>query len=168
MKTYQSFSSKETKKLGEKLAREIAAAAPRRNKKKGALVFALQGELGAGKTTFVQGFFGGLGLRKRAPSPTFIIMRRHALPRRKGRHRNPRGTRAFSNVFHVDAYRLKKAADLKMLGVKDIAADPANIILVEWADRVRSIIPKNAQWLRFEHGKRENERRIIMKQQPHA
>jgi tRNA threonylcarbamoyladenosine biosynthesis protein TsaE len=128
----------------------------------GAVVLALQGDLGAGKTTFVQGFFKGLGLKKRAPSPTFIIMRRHAL---RGGGAGPARKR-FQNVFHIDAYRLKKAKDLAALDFKEIADDPRNIILVEWADRARGILPKSSVWLRFRYGKagRENERSIMMKQ----
>ncbi len=119
---------------------------------KTALVFALKGDLGAGKTTFVQGFFQGLGLKRHAQSPTFIIMRRHSLRHKK-----------FSNIFHVDAYRFKKSSDLRALALEEVLSNPRNIILVEWADRARKIIPKNATWLTFRHGKRENERRIMMK-----
>jgi tRNA threonylcarbamoyladenosine biosynthesis protein TsaE len=147
--TYHSFSSEGTKKFGEGLATKLlghqSAFDPR-----GALVFALRGDLGAGKTTFVQGFLKGLGLKKRAPSPTFVIMRRHVLKHKK-----------FSNIFHVDAYRLKNAEQLDALDFKAVLADPRNIVLVEWADRVRSALPARAIWLRFEHGKKENERAIL-------
>ncbi len=115
-------------------------------------MLALSGDLGAGKTTFVQGFFKGLGLGGRAPSPTFVIMRRRALKRHK----------RFSNVFHVDAYRLKRAAALKPLGFADLLADPKNIILVEWADRARGIMPKHALRLTFTHGKSATERKIVI------
>ena len=136
---------------------------------RGAAVFALVGDLGAGKTMFAQGFFRGLGLKRRSPSPTFIIMRRHTLSRRAhaahtpyAPHRARRGT--FSNVFHVDAYRLKSARHLAALDFKDVLSNPHNVVLIEWADRVKKIIPKGAIWLHFRHGKRENERSIIMKQ----
>lgn len=112
----------------------------------------MTGDLGAGKTTFTQGFFHGLGLKKRAQSPTFIIMRRHALKKSK-----------FKNIFHIDAYRLKKPEHLEMLGFKELAEDPKNIILIEWAERAKKIIPKTALWLNFKHGKKENERTIIIK-----
>lgn len=88
-----------------------------------------------------------MGLKKNAPSPTFVIMRRHAL---KGRR----------NLFHIDAYRLKKAADLEALDFGKIVADPANIILIEWADRAKKIMPKGTKWIRFAHGPREHERII--------
>jgi len=132
----------------------------------GAAILALRGDLGAGKTTFVQGFFRGLGLRRRAPSPTFIIMRRHALGARRppaararrGISRRPQ----FSNVFHVDAYRLKGAKPLAALGFKGVLSDPRNIVLIEWADRVRGIVPKGALWLAFGHGKNAAERSILI------
>ncbi len=132
-----------------KLAKEVT----RIKATKGAAVFALQGELGAGKTTFVQGFMKGLGIKKRSPSPTFIIMRRHEIPRHK----------RFSNVFHVDAYRLKNARAFVKIGFEEILADPKNIVLIEWADRIKKILPKSATWLHFSHRPRAGERSIIMK-----
>lgn len=112
------------------------------------MILALTGELGAGKTTFVQGFLSGLGVRRRAVSPTFILMRR------------------FGNVYHLDAYRLKEPRELEKIGFKEITADPQNVVLVEWADKVRCLIPRNATWIKFKHGKQESERLIIVRQ-PH-
>lgn len=86
-------------------------------------------------------------------------MRRHSLLHTPAAHR---GT--FRNIFHVDAYRLKRDTDFDALGFADIFADPRNIILIEWAERARRLLPQNAVWLTFHHGKRENERRIIIKQ----
>jgi len=150
MKTYQSFSSEETQAVGEALGQQAAREVGRRGKS-GATVFALTGDLGAGKTTFVQGFFKGLGLKRRAQSPTFILMRRHALARKNG------------NVYHLDVYRLKEAAQLGVLGMEEILADPRSIVLVEWAERVKKIFPRGTTWIAFRHGKKENERRIIIR-----
>jgi tRNA threonylcarbamoyladenosine biosynthesis protein TsaE len=146
MKIYRSFSSEETKKLGEILAKEILKSRPGRTAK----IVALRGELGSGKTTFVQGFLRGLGVKRGGASPTFIIMRRHAL----------RGG-GFKSVYHVDAYRLRKPKELKVLDFGEISRNPQNIVIIEWAENVRKILPKNTFWLRFEHGKKENERRIL-------
>lgn len=163
MKTYHSLSSRETQALGERVARDVMKGGGRtgRSQRKPsqpqATVIALQGDLGAGKTTFVQGFLKGLGLRKRAQSPTFIIMRRHATPggaRRRGQ---------FKSVFHVDAYRLKKAAQMNVLDFATILKDPEHVILIEWPERIKRILPKHATWISFEHGKKENERKIIIK-----
>lgn len=160
-KTFRSFSSEETKKFGEELGKNLWKKIARG---KNAAVFALAGDLGAGKTTFVQGFFNGLGLKKRSPSPTFIIMRRRSVPRapRRATAHSPRRA-ALSDIFHVDAYRLKNAAHLAALDFENVLSNPRNVVLIEWADRVKKILPKDAVWLTFRHGKRENERYIIMK-----
>jgi len=118
-------------------------------RRKGALVFALTGDLGSGKTTFVQGFLRGLGVKKRTTSPTFIIFRRFALSHL-----------LFANLYHADAYRLKKAKDLSALGFKGILDDPKNIVLIEWAEKIKKILPKNTIWIKFSHGKGELDRII--------
>ena len=107
--TYRSFSSGETKKFGERLAERITRGATRSGRK-GAVVLALRGDLGTGKTTFAQGFLKGLGVKKRVASPTFVIIRRRALRRSHSARR-----KVFTNIFHIDAYRLKSAAHLAAL-----------------------------------------------------
>lgn len=93
-----------------------------------------------------------MGVKRRAPSPTFVLIRRTALRRKP-----------FLNLYHVDAYRLKEARELTKLGFKEVLNDPKNIVLVEWADKVKRLIPRGATWLEFKHGRRENERRITAK-----
>ncbi len=112
-------------------------------------MLALTGELGSGKTTFTQGFLRGLGVRRGGTSPTFILMRRHAL--RSGR---------FKNVYHIDAYRIKDPDEFLSLGLKEILADPQNIVLIEWAEKLKKLLPKNAARLYFHHGKKEKSRNI--------
>ena len=148
MKHYQSYSSAETKHIASALARRLA----RSPRARGAAVVALSGELGAGKTTFVKGFVRGLGSRSRVISPTFILMRRHAI------HHS-----SFTNLYHLDAYRLKSAKDLAALDFKKILADPRHIVLIEWAEQVKKILPKNAVHISFRHSGRENEREIVIK-----
>jgi tRNA threonylcarbamoyladenosine biosynthesis protein TsaE len=150
MKTYQSFSSKETENLGVALAKDVLRAKP--GVKNSAVIFALHGDLGSGKTTFVKGFFRGLGIKSRVKSPTFIIMRRSAVR-----------DKIFSDVFHIDAYRMRKSDDLSIIDFKTIAGDPKNIILIEWPENAKGIIPPDARQLEFHHGKKENERKIIIK-----
>ena len=145
MKTYQSFSSAETKKIGYSLARKILRFRPQKN----AIVVALAGELGSGKTTFIQGFFRGLGIRRRATSPTFIIIRRFALCRKK-----------FANLYHIDAYRAGNPKEILKLDLAEIFIDPKNIGIIEWAGKIRKIIPKDALWIKFNHGQKRNERVI--------
>ncbi len=112
----------------------------------------LSGELGAGKTTFVQGFLRGLGVRRRAPSPTFVIMRRYA------------ARAARKSVFHMDAYRLKDASHLPVLGFEALLGDPKNIVLVEWGERIKEAIPRRAAWIKFGYGKEEGSRTIAIRE----
>ena len=66
--------------------------------------------------------------------------------------------------MNIDAYRLKNPKELSELGFKDIVDNPENIIVIEWADKIKKILPKNILLIRFENlGK--NKRKIIMKKQ---
>ncbi|MEK9179856.1 MAG: tRNA (adenosine(37)-N6)-threonylcarbamoyltransferase complex ATPase subunit type 1 TsaE [Patescibacteria group bacterium] len=150
---YRSYSAAETRKFASKLAKKLVRGSV---KKKTALVVALSGELGSGKTTFVQGFLRGLGIRKRTTSPTFILFRRFRLG-----HKFRDSRLGFRDLFHIDAYRIKEPRELLSLGIKEIFSDPKNIVLVEWADKIRQLLPKGAIRIRFFHGRHENERKIV-------
>lgn len=128
---------KETQKIAQLLAHEL-----RRDgiTAEDALVIGLIGDLGAGKTTFTQGFARGLGVTRKVLSPTFVLLKRFPL----------RGA-DFENFIHIDAYRLKNAHELQVLGWKELIADEKNIILVEWADKIRKLLPKNIIFVYFEH-----------------
>lgn len=141
MITFQSSSSAATKRFAKEFAKELAKSGAGKN----AAVIALDGELGSGKTTFAQGFAAGLGIKGKTTSPTFILMR---VSKIKG-----------GKFIHIDAYRAD-AADFSKLGFRELAADPKNIILVEWAERLKKILPKGVIKLKFNYGKRENERKI--------
>ena len=144
MRTFRSYSSVETKRFGERLAKLLS-----NGKQSGAIVLALHGNLGAGKTTLTQGFAKGLGIKKKPNSPTFVILRRY--PIRIGR---------LKNFYHIDLYRIKKSDELETLGLKEILADPASVVLIEWPEKVKDILPKDTIFLDFRHGKREEEREI--------
>lgn len=150
---------KETKELAGELASRLTGLKPRSAwQKKKALILALSGELGAGKTTFIQGFSKALGIREKVLSPTFVLIHKHKLTNNKKRITN----NEFKNLYHIDAYRLNSGKDLIKLGIKEIFSNPENIVLIEWADRVKKGIPKNATWIHFDHlGK--NRRKIRIK-----
>lgn len=128
-------SPKETRKLGEFLAEEILKI---RNNKK-AIVLGLQGDLGGGKTTFLQGFGKTLGIRQKILSPTFVIMKKFPV-KKKG---------SFENFYHFDYYRLSGPKEILKLGFKEITSDPLNIIAVEWADKIKKILFKETVWIKF-------------------
>jgi tRNA threonylcarbamoyladenosine biosynthesis protein TsaE len=140
------------------LAAEILSA---RLKQKNALVLALSGDLGAGKTTFVQGFLRGLGIKKKITSPTFIIMKKFQVP--KSKIQTNFKIKILKEIYHIDCYRIKNLKEFLLLDLKNIFNNPQNIVLIEWAEKIRRILPKNAIWLKFKHGEKENIRKIIIR-----
>ena len=125
----------ETKTIAGEFSKKILKE---KNDNDGAIIIGLIGELGSGKTTFAKGFAKGLGIRQIIQSPTFIIARRHDI-----KYKN------YRNFYHIDAYRVS-AKDFKTIGWKNWIKNPQNIILVEWADRISKIMPKESTKIRFE------------------
>lgn len=139
-------SAAETKKIGVSLGFNL------RKERLGnhALIMALEGDLGSGKTTFIQGLAAGLGIKGNVLSPTFLILKQFPLSLKK-----------YKNFYHIDAYRLKNDGELLELGFKDLIKNPENIIVVEWADKIKKILPENILRIEFENlGK--NKRKIIL------
>lgn len=128
-----SSSAKETKNIGESLALSVS------KNKTGALVIVLNGDIGSGKTTFVQGFAKGLGVKEKITSPTFVIMKKFKIHRM-----------GFNNLFHLDCYRITKPKEILSLGFKEIISDNKNIVLIEWAENIRRYLPKNKIVVHFD------------------
>lgn len=140
MRIFISEKTEETRKIAKDLARKWLKS----DLRKRALIIGLTGELGAGKTVFTQGFAKGLGIKGKIKSPTFILMRRHG------------------NFYHFDAYRIKNSKEFIALEWRKIIDTPQNIILIEWAEKIKKILPKNYIKIKFEHVDR-NKRKITWK-----
>lgn len=121
-------SFEETQKLGEEFAKNLE------DKR----IVTLYGQLGSGKTTFVQGIAKGLGIKNRIISPTFIIIR------------------SYKNFYHVDLYRTE--GNLEELGLEEIINDPKNVVVIEWAEKLNNL-PKDRRDIYFEY--LENDKRKI-------
>lgn len=145
--TYLSSSSARTRVLGSRVGRALVRQGTGRR----ARTLLLRGELGSGKTTFVQGLARGLGARGRVASPTFVIVRR--VPVSRG---------PFRNLFHIDAYRLSPRTNIRVLGLPELAGDPKNILVVEWPEAVQDALSHSAYEIRFAHGRRPKERLITL------
>lgn len=123
--TLHSTSQAATKRIGVAIGRAVNAGQ----------VIALCGDLGAGKTTLVQGIAAGMGVQARVTSPTFILANEYTAP--GGRR-----------LVHIDAYRLAEKAvlaDAATFGLAELLAeagmDGVNVVAIEWAERVATLLP---------------------------
>jgi tRNA threonylcarbamoyladenosine biosynthesis protein TsaE len=121
-----SRSPEQTRRLGVRLGGALQAGD----------VICLQGDLGAGKTTFVQGIAQGWGSRDSVSSPTFIIVNVYR-----------RGDEA--QLFHMDAYRLDSAPEAEELDLDSMLTQGP--LLIEWPDRMNGLVPGERLWVQFEH-----------------
>jgi len=119
------------------LAAELAAALPP------AATLALHGDLGVGKTTFVQGLARGLGIREMVTSPTFNIFTLHRGP---------------TNLLHLDAYRLEGAREVDDLLLTDFMIPPW-CLAVEWPEKIAAWLPEGT--LHLELGITPDERHTV-------
>jgi len=135
-------SARGTQKLGRKVAADLVKKTP--------TIIALTGDLGSGKTTFVQGFAKALGVRKKIISPTFILMRTYKARKRK-------------MLYHLDLYRLESnfEEEIENLGIKDVWKDGKNILVIEWAEKIKDLLPTGTIWIKFEYFI-DNQRKIII------
>lgn len=123
--TLHTRSRQRTQAAGAQLGRSVADGQ----------VIALRGDLGAGKTTLVQGLAAGMGVTARVTSPTFVLVNEYAAE--QGRR-----------LVHIDAYRLAEGAalaDAATFGLADLLADAGmdgvNVVAIEWAERVQALLP---------------------------
>jgi tRNA threonylcarbamoyladenosine biosynthesis protein TsaE len=121
----------ETKLLAKKLAKTL----------KGGEIFALCGDLGAGKTTFTQFLAKELSIKKRVSSPTFVLMNLFSgkLP----------GSKKKVILYHLDLYRTKNFKEVSALGVTEFWGSPTSITVIEWGDKIKKFLPKHAQIIIF-------------------
>jgi tRNA threonylcarbamoyladenosine biosynthesis protein TsaE len=118
----------ETRRLGRRIGKLAT----------GGLVIGLFGDLGAGKTVFVQGLARGLGVGEQTPitSPTYTLINEYP------------GTFRF---YHVDLYRIADASELEEIGFSEIFSDDG-VVAVEWAERCADVLPEDRLEIRIEAG----------------
>jgi tRNA threonylcarbamoyladenosine biosynthesis protein TsaE len=108
-------------------------------------VFALDGDLGAGKTQFAKGLVEGVGYKGAVTSPSFPLVHEYLADR--------------TPVFHFDFYRLKSVEEVLDLGFDDYLVS-GGILVIEWASKFPEVLPPDTRWFRFEIGEGD-ERRIV-------
>ena len=132
-----SRSAEQTRRIGMSLGRALQAGD----------VICLQGDLGAGKTTFVQGVALGWGSLDAVSSPTFILVNMY---RRDDEAR----------LFHMDAYRLDSAPEAEELDLDSMLNEGP--LLIEWPERIDGLVPGERLWIELEHVD-EEEREMTFK-----
>src|SRR5688500_8410247 len=106
----------------------------------------LTGDLGAGKTTLVQGIGRGLGVEDHVASPTFTLVKEYA---------------GSLDVAHVDVYRLERVQDVVDLGLDELGG-PDRVLLVEWGDAVQELLPEDRLRVELTTGTDDDARRIVL------
>lgn len=115
----------------------------------GATVLALEGELGAGKTTLTKEIAKLLGVAETLVSPTFVIMKRYLAVDAR-----------FGSLVHMDAYRIEDEGELAPLRFEELLREKGTLIIIEWPEKIKTKIPKTASRYRITH---DGLRRIIKK-----
>lgn len=105
-------------------------------KLKGGEVIALYGDLGSGKTTFMQGLAKGLGIDRNIISPTFIIIRTYNTGTQK------EGSE-IEYLYHLDLYRIENESQALDLGLSDLLNESRNVVAIEWPDKIENLLPEN-------------------------
>ncbi len=127
-------SERQTESLARKLAKQVA----------GGTVIALNGELGAGKTTFTQYFAKALGIDLPVQSPTFTVVRSYDGDRYR--------------LHHFDVYRVHDEDELFEIGFSEYINSEDGICLIEWAELISDMLPDDVRTIHIGYGESENER----------
>lgn len=132
MKTITTKSVEETESFASEF---IAAIKPNPD---GATIVCLYGDLGSGKTTFVKQAAATLGITEIVTSPTFVIIKKYNVE-----------NKFFTQVIHIDAYRLTEGGELLALGWNEMIKDKKNIIFIEWPKYIEKLLPEQTVKLSF-------------------
>lgn len=119
-------------------AAEILALLKESERSDCAAVLSLSGDLGAGKTTFTQTIAEILEVRENLTSPTFVIMKKYET-----------ADECFKQLVHIDAYRLNSPEELKVLGFTSEILNKGNLVIVEWGEKVETLLPSGTVKLQF-------------------
>lgn len=134
----------------QQVAFDVARSILQKPKTHRAVILGLSGNLGAGKTTFMQGFARGLGITEVINSPTFVVMKRFAIQYHD-----------FRQLYHIDSYRLDSPEDILALGFENIIQNPEHVVAIEWSERIAVLLPQEIIRITLHHIE-EGQREILI------
>lgn len=138
MKTIITSSEEETADLATELIKKLH----------GGQILGLIGDLGAGKTALTRGMARMFGIKQKITSPTFVLMKIYHFPK---------PVNGIKQLCHIDAYRTRGGQALLEIGADEYWHDQHTLTVIEWADKVRDVLPKKTKIIQIKHGK-ENSR----------
>ncbi len=140
MKTWRIKEVDELEPIAKQLLADLTTG---RSKKDGenAVVLALHGDLGSGKTTFVQILARVLGVSESVVSPTFVVMKHYELTE---------DSYGFTDFYHLDAYRIEDIDEMRPLRFSELVEKRDALVVIEWAERIAEVLPTSTAHLSFE------------------
>ncbi|MDB5225629.1 MAG: tsaE [Candidatus Adlerbacteria bacterium] len=127
-------------------ARNMLAVLMLAERKEAATILALEGNLGAGKTTFVQTLARELGVREVVQSPTYVLMKSYPL---ELSNHGSEINKKFTRLVHIDAYRLESPEEFDALRPEEFLNDLETLVVVEWPEKIEGRLPKPDMTLKF-------------------
>jgi tRNA threonylcarbamoyladenosine biosynthesis protein TsaE len=115
-------------------------------------VLAISGDLGAGKTTFMQAFAKQMHIVEPVISPTYVIMKRYGVPEE--------AVEVFKTLVHMDVYRIDDVAEMGPLHFNEILTANDTVVCIEWAEKIKELLPPHTIFMNIE-STGENSREIM-------
>ena len=114
-------------------------------------VIAFEGNLGSGKTTFIQGLASGLGIKEKVSSPTFVIFKKYKVLN----HKN------IKLFYHFDLYRIESLEEVIDLGFEEIINNKNSIVAIEWAEKIKKLLPKDSLKIKIKYVDKNSRKFIV-------
>jgi tRNA threonylcarbamoyladenosine biosynthesis protein TsaE len=105
-------------------------------------VLAISGDLGAGKTTFMQQFAKELHIEEIVTSPTYVIMKRYEVPEDS--------VEIFKTLTHLDVYRIESIDEMRVLRFAELLQEPDAVICIEWAEKIKELLPEHTLYMEIQ------------------
>ncbi len=112
-------------------------------------IISLVGELGVGKTMFVKGLAKGLKIKQNIDSPSFVLMKNYKV-----------NNQFIKNFIHIDCYYINNPKEILSIGIEEWLNRDDTFITIEWANKIRTFLPKKIIYVKINYNKEKNNRTI--------